>query len=258
MPLLVGEWMAPVAERLVPHHEDSLEKMRLGAVANLLALPLVLPVFSLFATLAKGKNETPWPNVTSLAIGLALTPFLLLAGYSLMAAFQAFSGTPGQEHPLVLLHRSGRVGDAWLVLGLVIVAAPITEEVLFRGLFQQWIVSAGYGPLLGLTMAFLLVLCKLKPLELASGNGILWAQIGGFMLIGGAAVGWLFAKSQPKWAAILAGGMVFAAVHSFAWPTPVGLLPLAWGLGWLREYTGRLWPCVMVHAMFNAAGALMM
>ncbi|KQT77901.1 abortive infection protein [Methylobacterium sp. Leaf466] len=56
-------------------------------------------------------------------------------------------------------------------------------------------------------------------------------------------------------AAILATGLLFAVAHvsQVGWARPVSLLPLALMLGWLRWRTGRLWPCIALHAWSNLA-----
>ncbi len=47
--------------------------------------------------------------------------------------------------------------------------------------------------------------------------------------------------------------VLFCAAHlsGFGLARPVSLLPLALMLGWLRWRTGRLWPCMMLHAWSN-------
>ena len=56
----------------------------------------------------------------------------------------------------------------------------------------------------------------------------------------------------PLWPAAIVAGLIFGLVHA---PTGITtVIPLA-GLGillcWLYDYTGSLWPCVMVHAINN-------
>ncbi|MFZ4645133.1 MAG: CPBP family intramembrane glutamic endopeptidase [Gemmataceae bacterium] len=181
-----------------------------------------------------------------------------------MAIFQLMASNSGVEHPLTLLFRSGRTMDVWIVIALVVVIAPVTEEVLFRGFFQAWIISSRLGPLVGWCMALALVACFIpnqiySPQDDTQGTSKLfvYAQIAAYLLIGAALI-LLAGRFSHLAASAVAGAMVFSAVHAFAWPSPAGLLPLACGLVWLREKTGRLWPCMLVHAAFNGLGTLLM
>ncbi|MBC02872.1 MAG: hypothetical protein CMJ34_06170 [Phycisphaerae bacterium] len=66
----------------------------------------------------------------------------------------------------------------------------------------------------------------------------------------------------PIWASILVGGF-FALMHVSALPADTriaglsGLLVLGVGLGLLREWTGRLDACILVHAIFNVFNLLL-
>lgn len=56
-------------------------------------------------------------------------------------------------------------------------------------------------------------------------------------------------------AAIVVTALMFSLAHlsTAGFARPVSLLPLALMLGWLRWRTGRLWPCVVLHAWSNLA-----
>jgi membrane protease YdiL (CAAX protease family) len=54
------------------------------------------------------------------------------------------------------------------------------------------------------------------------------------------------------WPAALVAGLVFGAVHAATGITTViPLAALGFGLCWLYEKTGSLWPCVILHAINN-------
>lgn len=61
--------------------------------------------------------------------------------------------------------------------------------------------------------------------------------------------------------AILLNGALFAGVHTITYGLDAAfLLPiLVLGLltAWLRDWTGSIWPCVVVHAIFNGTSLLM-
>ena len=57
---------------------------------------------------------------------------------------------------------------------------------------------------------------------------------------------------------IYAGALLFAAVHSFAWPSPVSLFVLGLGLGYLRYRTQSLVASIVVHALFNGVSCTLL
>ncbi len=54
----------------------------------------------------------------------------------------------------------------------------------------------------------------------------------------------------------VACSLFFAILHFSAWPAPFGIFFLSLALGKLYISTGRLWPCVVAHAVFNLTGIL--
>ena len=63
-------------------------------------------------------------------------------------------------------------------------------------------------------------------------------------------------RSTQHVRAIWASAVLFGAVHSHVWPSPVPLVVLAVGLGYLYLRTRSLVGPIVVHAMFNAVSAL--
>ncbi len=255
--------VSPLASILTNQENGDLAKMRLAALARILALPLFLPMAT-FTRQLGAPSEFRTSAWQSLKLAGIILPIVTVGSYALMAIFQFVASNSGVEHPLTQLFRSGKLMDVCIVIVSVVVIAPITEEVLFRGFFHSWIVSARLGPVVGWCMALALVVCFTPNHDHAHGtdfkeppNFIVHAQMGSYLLIGA-----LLILSAGRFshhaASAMAGAMVFSAVHAFAWPSPAGLLPLACGLVWLREKTGRLWPCMLVHSVFNGMGTLLM
>jgi membrane protease YdiL (CAAX protease family) len=56
--------------------------------------------------------------------------------------------------------------------------------------------------------------------------------------------------------AIYSTALLFASLHSFAWPSPIALFVLGLGLGWLAQRTQSLMGPILIHALFNAVGCL--
>jgi membrane protease YdiL (CAAX protease family) len=63
------------------------------------------------------------------------------------------------------------------------------------------------------------------------------------------------ARNQPR-LAIFTNGLLFAAMHSAAWPSPVPLFLLGLGLAWLKVRTNSLVGCLTLHALFNFVAVL--
>jgi membrane protease YdiL (CAAX protease family) len=61
----------------------------------------------------------------------------------------------------------------------------------------------------------------------------------------------------PVPAGVLGTSLLFAAAHSSVWPSPVPLLVLGLGLGWLAQRTGSLVAPILVHALFNGVGCVL-
>lgn len=60
------------------------------------------------------------------------------------------------------------------------------------------------------------------------------------------------------WAVNLSVAILFAGMHAAQWPAPVPLFLLSVGLGWLYQRTGRLVAPVALHATFNGFSTLML
>lgn len=53
----------------------------------------------------------------------------------------------------------------------------------------------------------------------------------------------------PRWGGIVIASLIFAGMHA-PWSIPA-IFVLGLGLGYLYERTGRLWPAIVMHALFN-------
>jgi membrane protease YdiL (CAAX protease family) len=164
-----------------------------------------------------------------------------------------------------------------------VVLAPVLEELVFRGLLLPWLARrTPTDPDAPLTipparrpLAILLVAAgvatvvhagELKHAWMAGDRGGTIAHLvpGLFFL---ALVPLNFApvarlrrhlrlRSRQATRAILASAALFAAFHAHVWPSPVPLIVLAVGLGYLYLRTRSLVGPVVVHGMFNAVSAL--
>jgi membrane protease YdiL (CAAX protease family) len=62
-----------------------------------------------------------------------------------------------------------------------------------------------------------------------------------------------------RWLIVLTAASAFTLVHVPAvdWVALPGLWVLGVALGWIYERRGSLWPCVLVHALFNTWNCVM-
>lgn len=121
---------------------------------------------------------------------------VLLLVYAAAAAMSPFVD-PGEEQGLTPDEWDPSRANAFFVNALVVVVvAPIVEEVMFRGV--------GFG---------------------------------------------LMRRHGP-WLAILGTAAAFAAIHGLVEGFPI-LFAFGAGLAWLRERTGSVYPCILLHGTFN-------
>jgi membrane protease YdiL (CAAX protease family) len=164
------------------------------AVGTLVQYGVVLAVVLLLArgaTHLLALHEPRWrdaarwlllPIGLTYLVGALLSPFL----------------NPGKEQGLTPdSFDSARANAFFANVAVVVIVAPIVEELAFRGL--------GYS--------------LLRPLG--------------------------------KWPAILGVGLAFGLWHGLLEALPV-LFAFGAALAWLREQTGSIYPCILVHGAFNA------
>ena len=66
------------------------------------------------------------------------------------------------------------------------------------------------------------------------------------------------ANAMNQAGAIYATSLLFAAAHSFAWPTPISLFVLALGLGYLVFRTQSIIGSITLHAFFNSISVVVL
>ena len=242
--------------------QDELAKKTLNAVA---ARAIAVPLFFLFASVGIVNTFGPIrvPSARRLAGWIALgaaawLPITLLtfAVHAATIAVKQELGGPIDTHPLAKLHpEQDRLGG-WLFAASVCVFTPWFEEFIFRGLLLPWVLRAGYRP-------WLLVGWSLLFAGMTFGN---WddPHFGAvaFIALGAVALGLcqLILKSKPKRTilGIVSTSLLFAAVHSSVWPSPIPLFVLALGLGYLTARTGSIIPAVVVHGLFNGVSFVLL
>jgi len=223
------------------------------------------------------RRETVLGVVAWLAVG----PVVYVVNLVTLLVYGALYGSQPPDHPLLELLRRQSPAHAVTVLILVesVVAAPIREELLFRGILQPWLCRHPRGDALGFGWAIVagVLIRSLGTNELGLTRALSIAAPAILVVIV-ASVAWAVADrvGRPgppaglRWLAplanaerrrravlgLFASAALFGSVHSAVWPTPIPLVALGLGLGWLALRTQRVLASVVTHALFNAVACL--
>ncbi len=185
------------------------------------------------------------------------------------------------KHPLMDLgSRAGQVESIVFALQ-VAVLWPVVEELVFRGVLLSWLVqepSANKALILQpqqrghICIAAAILLTLLSPAVSEAIQARQWdrilAKLSPLLFIV-ALVPFYLVLPFSKWIqrrtgfsspqsnqALFASAILFAAIHSGIWPTPIPLLVLGLGLGWLALRTRSIVPSIVVHALFNGVAVV--
>lgn len=155
-------------------------------------------------------------------------------------------------------------------LGSVIVA-PLSEELLFRGVLLPWLMrSAALGHVM-VACAALLTATYLRE------SGTVGWNPGPVVFVAALLPGYWLAPillryMRPSYKrhankperltratrGIYGSALLFAAFHSSVWPSPIPLFIFALALGWLAYRTQSLIGPFVVHGLFNAVSCLVL
>jgi membrane protease YdiL (CAAX protease family) len=147
-----------------------------------------------------------------------------------------------QAHELLLFLEKSH-NPWWRILGVfsAVVVAPVTEELLFRGVVQTT---------LGRVFAFAGERAAMPVLPIPEESSVLQ-----YRSIPPTAVP-LNPGPGARWAAVIVTAALFAAIHdSIPFFPPLFVLAIA--LGYIYERTGNLWMNIATHSLFNAGQILL-
>jgi membrane protease YdiL (CAAX protease family) len=190
-----------------------------------------------------------------------LTPLVLLFHVGVVQLFTALNWVT-DEHPLTQF-RGETPFDQVLFMLQACLAAPLMEEILFRGLLLPWVIggrerAAGTPspPLLVRSFArpwLVMAIAVLVAANTRKPGPILFAALLAFGLV----IVWVTVRrGKRQIRAIYASSALFAAVHSGVWPSPIPLFLLALGVGYLAVRTRGVLVPFLVHGLFNAVSAV--
>jgi membrane protease YdiL (CAAX protease family) len=239
----------------------------LATVRNLWAGAAALPVQLGLLVLVRRTLYPDWtgpPRRPSVAAQLTLailawavlTPAVLVFNQVVLDLFARLGGS-ADVHPLARMTELRPILDQFLFLFRACVAAPLIEELLFRGMLLSWLLGARYRAWAalvgGVLIAGLLGQPSGPPAELVTRGPVLFA-LG--LVLGYVVLIRMFRRKSRTVGAVYASSVVFAVVHSTVWPTPVPLFVLGLGLGYLAVRNRGVLVPVVVHGLFNAVSAL--
>ena len=219
--------------------------------ASLFAVPLLYAA-AVGLTLATGRRPRfefadwyarVWVGIAAWAV---MTP-VVFGVYAVADRLTTGLGGEADRHPMTKLGVGDSPFDRVVFALAVCVAAPLTEELLFRGILVRWTAGRAFRGWVVVVVAGMLA---------AAGSGSVRSAAVAFTASLG--VGLLLIRKfggrafSLRGAGIWASAALFAAAHSAVWPTPVPLFVLGLGLGWLCLRTRGILACVVAHGLFNA------
>jgi membrane protease YdiL (CAAX protease family) len=197
---------------------------------------------------------------------LVLTPVVYATNLIVTVVYALRYHQPPEEHPIIQVIRHGPpAGFVALLAAQAIIAAPVCEEVVFRGALLPWLATRPWGGALALALAAGAGV-MLRPADELQWNDaasvISWLAPALLVVAVIPLYRWpVLARwlpvRDPKIRrqvarAIIGSAALFANFHASVWPTPIPLFVLAVGLGWLAYRTQGLVAPIVVHVMFNA------
>jgi membrane protease YdiL (CAAX protease family) len=202
---------------------------------------------------------------------------------------------PEQPHRLEqVIRQPVHAAEPVMAVFLAVVAAAATEELVFRGVIFRWQLGRSLDVQLGVGVMSLLVAGFWGGNQLGTINWppvlFILAMFPGYLFIpylcrrsrtgksappkentvaaelapwperlSAGLAGFVHRASDKRVNALLAiygNGLLFAAVHSTVWPTPIPLFLLGIGLAWIVYRTQNLFSSLVTHALFNAISYL--
>ncbi|HEV3263818.1 MAG TPA: CPBP family glutamic-type intramembrane protease [Gemmataceae bacterium] len=248
---------------LSPTIEDPVAIARRGLWVGAFALPC--DVVTILVLLRAGSGTRAYQlglacrraaaDIACGCIGwLIVTPVVLVLNLIATVCYELISGSEAHPHPLTLLMSNGALPVEWAVaVYTAVIAAPVLEELVFRGMIQFWLARQPWAANVAVAGAFALAALRWA----AQGPGpalFVVAMLPGYLFIEPLSRKWL---PDPRTArALYSTALLFAASHSFAWPTPIALFVLGLGLGYVAHRSQSLIGPIVWHGLFNGMTCL--
>ena len=277
-------------------------RVRVGIWVRTVALPFMAVTGPLLLALCSGTrlyqlglhtHRLGCNLLTGFLAWLMFTPFLTQLWLTLVWVLARLGQTEAEEHPLTKLgQHSPGLSDRLLLVFTAVVAAPFTEEILFRGALLPWLnvrrpprpgddalppalaafrqrsFRQGVIVVLAVIWALLGRSSQLAAAWHAGNRAALLAEMAPVLFIGNAILGFAafryLARRGERAGKQRSGGSglclrpAVRRVHSTVWPSPIPLLLLGFVLGYLTYRTQSLIPSLVVHALFNGIACVLL
>jgi membrane protease YdiL (CAAX protease family) len=246
--------------------------LRLELWARTFALPLqILTVLLLFSAFSRTRPDQLGltmrrfgRNALAGLIGwMILTP-PVFAIFQLVRYLSSQSGKPTVEHhALEKIAHQQLFPVEWLMLFFTaMVAAPMLEELTFRGVLQPWLAARRWGGHVAMLGSLVLAMLfrwqhwrdawpeGISALATATAPALfVLALVPIYLLV-------CWRSRTPLGPALFGTSLLFACIHSSVWPTPVPLFVLSLGLGILAYRSGSLVGPIVLHGLFNGVSCV--
>lgn len=253
-----------------PGNLSWIEMMFVQAAINstlIVLLPLILCIVSGARLVDIGLARRAWPR--QVAIGIVGIVMVMPVVQIVNWFSNYLPGLPRQEvraHPLEKMLRDDPTGSiAYLAVLSAVLLAPVSEELLFRGILQPWLIAALNDLVLALrsrgrrrwTPVPETPLAELEfwPVDDSDGSDEIPRNTLACAPASGGSVEKTASYHPPvagaTAAAIVLVSLLFGALHAPQWPAPIPIFVLALGLGIVSYRTGSLLSPICMHAIFN-------
>jgi membrane protease YdiL (CAAX protease family) len=241
------------------HDDDPTEAGKLeqayqrSTVVGLALIPVFAAGFHVWRRAARAERAPSGRFVADVAAGVlvwvVVTPVVFAVHFASLVVMDALK-IPPDQHPLKGFRLRHTLDVAILFLGACVVA-PFFEELLYRRMMIPWAVRRWERAWILLAVAMLVAVGSGK-----WGPPVLVLVMAGVVLAHGR-----FAPRSRRFplrptSALLASATLFGVMHAAVWPSPIPLVVLAVGLGWVVLRTKSLTPAVVAHGLFNAVSAV--
>lgn len=267
-PFTVSRILAGVGVQHWYYGDDAPElPLRLELWVRTFALPLqVLTIPLLFSAFSRTRPDQL--GLTTRRLGrnvlAGLASWLILSPpvFGIFRLLRYLSSQSGEhtveQHALETIARQQLFPAEWVMLFFsAMAAAPIVEELIFRGVLQPWLAARRWGGHAAMFGALVLaIVFRWQQWRDAWTEGIpslLTAATPALFVLALLPLYFLvyWSSRTPLDPALFGTSLLFAYIHATVWPTPAPLFVLSLGLGVLAYRSGSLVGPIILHGLFN-------